>query len=91
MKPIADARDEVPLLEREREVDVIRSAQDRLADGQGSMLLIEGPAGIGKTRLLAAVTELGRPRTVLVLAARAGPLEREMPFGIARQLLETLG
>ena len=48
------------LLERERELDVVRDALDRLADGQGSMLLIEGPAGIGKTRLLAAATELGR-------------------------------
>ena len=54
------------------------------------MLLIEGPAGIGKTRLLAAATELGRPRTVLVLEARAGQLEREMPFVVARQLLEPM-
>ena len=52
------------------------------------MVLIEGPAGIGKTTLLAAATELGRPRTALVLEARAGQLEREMPFGVARQLLE---
>ncbi len=88
MKPIADARDEAPLLERERELDVVRGALDRLVDGQGSMLLIEGPAGIGKTRLLAAAAELGPPRNVLVLAARAGQLEREMPFGVARQLLE---
>ena len=62
MKAIADARDGGPLLEREHELDAVGDALDRLADGQGSMLLIEGPAGIGKTRLLAAATELGRPR-----------------------------
>ena len=88
MKPVAEAKDEAPLLERERELDVIGALLDRLVEGHGSMLLIEGAAGIGKTRLLAAAAELGRPRTVLVLAARAGQLEREMPFGIARQLLE---
>ena len=88
MKATADARDGPPLLERESELDVVGEALDRLADGQGSMLLIEGPAGIGKTRLLAAATELGRPGTGLMLEARAGQLEREMPFVVPRQLLE---
>ncbi len=90
MNPIADARNETPLLEREHELDVIRDGLDRLADGQGSMLLIEGPAGIGKTRLLAAASEHGGPPGVLVLEARAAQLEREMPFGVARQLLEPI-
>jgi DNA-binding CsgD family transcriptional regulator len=78
------------LLEREHELDIVQDALDRLADGPGSTLLIEGPAGIGKTRLLAAATELGRQREVVVLAARGGQLEREMPFGVARQLLEPI-
>ena len=88
MKPMGDARDEARLLERERELDVVRDALDRLGDDQGSMLLIEGPAGIGKTRLLGAAAELGRRQAALVLEARAGQLEREMPFVVARQLLE---
>ena len=88
MKSTGDVRDDASLLERERELDVVRNALDRLADGQGSMLLIEGPAGIGKTTLLAAAAELGRRESALVLEARAGQLEREMPFGVARQLLE---
>jgi len=88
MKPIADARTDARLLEREHELDVVGAALERLVDRQGSMVLIEGPAGIGKTSLLAAATELSRPRSVLALGARAGQLEREMPFGVARQLLE---
>lgn len=89
MKAIADARVGAPLLERERELDVVGDAFDRLAGGQGgSVLLIEGPAGIGKTRLLAAATELAPPGTVLMLEARAGQLERDMPFVVPRQLLE---
>ena len=88
MKPMADARTDTRLLEREHELGVVGDALGRLLDGHGSMVLIEGPPGIGKTTLLAAGTELGRPRTTLVLEARAGQLEREMPFGVARQLLE---
>ena len=88
MKSTRAVRDDAPLLERERELDAVRDALERLADGQGSLLLIEGPAGIGKTRLLAAATELGQRQAALVLEARAGQLEREMPFAVARQLLE---
>ena len=87
MNPTAKG-DGSPLLEREHELDVVGAALDRLAEGQGSALLIEGPAGIGKTRLLAAATELSWPRTDRVLAGRAGTLERGMPFAVARQLLE---
>ncbi len=52
------------------------------------MVLIEGPAGIGKTALLAAAAVLADERGLLVRSARGGQLEREMPFGIARQLFE---
>ncbi len=90
MNAIADSRDGASLLERELELDVVRDALDRLADGQGSTLLIEGPAGIGKTRLLAAASELGRSGSGLVLTARAGQLEREMPFVVPRQLFEPM-
>ncbi|MEX2458064.1 MAG: AAA family ATPase [Actinomycetota bacterium] len=81
---------EPPLLERDRELALFEEALDRLADGVGSLLLVEGPAGIGKTRLLAEATELARNRKFLVRAARGGELEREMPFGVARQLLESV-
>src|SRR5829696_9753671 len=51
--------------------------------------VIEGPAGIGKTRLLeearaAAADALG----LAVLHARGGELERDFGFGVVRQLLE---
>ena len=82
--------DETLLLERERELSVLTRALDRLIEGHGAMLMVAGPAGIGKTRLLAEAADLGRERTVAVRAARAGQLERELPFGVARQLLEPL-
>ena len=77
------------LLERERELEAFARALDRLGEGVGSLLLVEGPAGIGKTRLLNEADALARRRRgLLVRTARAGQLEREMPFGVARQLLE---
>src|SRR4051794_23417083 len=40
------------LVEREDELDRIAAAAHALAAGRGGLLLLEGPAGIGKTRLL---------------------------------------
>lgn len=76
------------LLEREAEVARIEAAiEDACAERAGSFVLVEGPAGIGKTALLRAAAEIpGEQMTVL--SARATELEREFPFGTVRQLLE---
>ena len=50
-------------------------------------MVFEGPAGIGKSSLLAAARTAAAP-DLRVLSARGGELERELPFGIVRQLLE---
>lgn len=76
------------LLERERELDILHQALDRLAQGAGSFLLIEGPAGIGKTTLLNEAAHRGQKRDLLVRLARGGELEQDIPFGLIRQLLE---
>src|SRR5215472_8742885 len=39
------------LLERERELEALRDGVDRACAGEGTLLLIEGPAGAGKTVL----------------------------------------
>ena len=51
-------------------------------------MLIEGPPGIGKSRLLAEFRRHANADGALVLNARAGELEREFPFGVVRQLFE---
>lgn len=51
-------------------------------------MLVEAPAGMGKTRLLQAARELEHQLKMEVLGARGSELEREIPFGIARQLFE---
>src|SRR6266542_5375030 len=55
--------------------------------GSGGAVVFEGPAGIGKSSLLAA-TQAAAAAELRVLSARGGELERELPFGIVRQLLE---
>lgn len=60
----------------------------KAAGGDGSLVLIEGPPGIGKSRLLQAAREQAPAAGLGVLAARGGELERDFPHGVARQLLE---
>ena len=74
------------LLERERELAALERLIGDARDGRGAVVLIEGPAGIGKTRLLAAARE--RADGMTVLTARCSELEREFSFGAVRQLFE---
>ncbi len=78
------------LLERERELEALGAAVGAVADGTADLVLVEGPAGIGKSRLLAAARALADESGLRVLAARGGDLERDFPFGIVRQLFESL-
>lgn len=47
-----EARDVGPFLGREQELDLLRGLVTRLAAGAGSLVLIEGEPGIGKSRLV---------------------------------------
>src|SRR3954468_21994614 len=77
------------LLEREHELERVRAALGAAGRGAGRSLVVEGAAGIGKSRLLleaerACAGDLG----VRVLAARATELEHGFPSGVARRLFE---
>jgi len=74
------------IVERERELAELDRALARARADEGGLLYFEGPAGIGKTRLLIELRERAQAAQVLVLEARAGVLERENGFGIVRQL-----
>ncbi|MFF3404484.1 Tn3 family transposase [Streptomyces sp. NPDC002659] len=79
------------LWEREAESAAVAGVLKDVTQGGGGLLLVEGPAGIGKTRLLkevrAAAAEAGGAR---VVSARGTPLERDFAFGVVRQLFEPL-
>src|SRR5829696_6768784 len=76
------------LVEREREVHALDALLDDALGGDGRVVLIEGPAGIGKSRLLEHARRRGEAAGALVLAARSSELEREFPYGVVRRLLE---
>ena len=75
------------LLERDAELAELDALVADAAAGSGRLVLIEGPAGIGKSGLLASLRERAQP-TLQVLQARAGELEREFAYGVVRQLFE---
>ena len=85
-----DAQARSELLERDRELGVLEELIQGTLEGRRGLALVEGPAGIGKSRLLAATREAARGAGFRVLAARGSDLERELPFGVVRQLFDPL-
>jgi tetratricopeptide (TPR) repeat protein len=76
------------LLEREQELAGLADALDAAEAGRGNVVLLEAPAGLGKTSLLRAAAESAADGGFACLRARAGELERDFAYGCVRQLLE---
>lgn len=72
------------LLERDRDLRIVMEAFEGAADGDGKVVVVEGPAGIGKTTLLGAC-EAG---SLVTLWARGAQLEQDYGWGVVRQLFE---
>jgi DNA-binding CsgD family transcriptional regulator len=81
---------ETSLLEREAQVAAFEALADAARRGGGRFVVIEGTAGIGKTRLLAEARAIAGSAGMRVLAARGGEFEGEFAYGIVRQLFEPL-
>ena len=78
------------LLDRERELALAGEAMTRIEAGEGRTLLVEGPAGIGKSALLDEIAEDGRRRGFEVLQGRAGQYERDLPWALVTDLFGPL-
>src|SRR6266480_7063284 len=76
------------LLERSEELARIESVLAAARSGLGTFAVVEGPAGIGKTALLAAARSAATDGGMHVLRARGTELERDFAFGVVRQLFE---
>jgi DNA-binding CsgD family transcriptional regulator len=77
-----------PLLERQRELAELGSALTEARQGRGQIVLVEAPAGLGKTSLLRAACQTAAAAGFTCLRARASEFERDFAFGCVRQLLE---
>jgi DNA-binding CsgD family transcriptional regulator len=75
-----------PLVERESELATIGQSLAAAREGTGRVVLIEAPAGKGKSRLLTIAGDMARENDMQVLGAHAAELERDFPFSVAIQL-----
>lgn len=78
------------LLERGEQLQVIRELLDRSADGAGSLLVVEGPPGTGKTELLDEARLHAAALGMRCLAAYGAHAERGYTFSVVRQLIAPL-
>ncbi|GAA1805228.1 AAA family ATPase [Luedemannella flava] len=76
------------LLERDAELTHLTRAFTTGAGGRGGVVMVEGPAGIGKSALMEAARRAAGAAGLRVLSARGSQLEREFDYGVVRQLLE---
>ena len=61
------------LYEREAELAALSSALGAPRSGKGELVVVEGPAGIGKSRLLAEARLMAAARGMMVLTAGGLP------------------
>jgi hypothetical protein len=76
------------LLERDHPLDVLRDRARRAAEGRGSLVLVAGEAGIGKTVLL---REFAEQPPVPVLWGMCDPLSTPRPLGPLRDVAGEIG
>ncbi|MFN8536853.1 MAG: ATP-binding protein [Thermomicrobiales bacterium] len=76
------------LVGRSREIATLRAALTSALAGRGSLVLIGGEAGLGKTALAEALCHEATGRDVLVLAGRCYDLSETPPYGPWRELFD---
>lgn len=85
---IGPAVDELSFVGRETELAIIDQAIDRAVDGATQLVLIEGAAGMGKSRLLAEVA--ARRLDIAVMSLGCSPADRPFPLLLAARLFRAL-
>lgn len=75
------------LIERERQIALLRGLLSDGSLGQGSLAVISGPGSSGKTALLDAIAEDAARSGAIVLRASASRGEDTVPGGVLSQLL----
>ncbi|WP_234334246.1 helix-turn-helix transcriptional regulator [Streptomyces sp. NRRL B-1347] len=70
-----------PVRGRETELAFIEERLDALARGEGGVVLVEGPAGSGKSRILAEASASAKRRGARVFRGGADPEDQFVPLG----------
>jgi DNA-binding CsgD family transcriptional regulator/tetratricopeptide (TPR) repeat protein len=69
------------LIGREAELTLLERMLDDASAGRGGVVLVDGEAGIGKTRLIEEVLACASERGATLFTGQAQELERARPFG----------
>ena len=77
-----------PLLERTLELAALEEAIRRVTAREGSVIVLEAAAGLGKTALLDHAARVAAHAGCIVRRAAPAAPERDFPFGVVRSLLE---
>ena len=75
------------ILERDDDLDRCSAVLDAIRVRSGASVVVEGPAGIGKSELVAQVCAEAAVRGVMPLVARGHERDRTIAFGAVRALL----
>ena len=84
----ASAMVESPMIGRSEQLDTLLGLLEAVADGPRRVAVVEGEAGIGKSRLLAAALDAALARGFRVLTAKARELEQSVPFAALADALD---
>lgn len=76
------------MVERSEELRALEDMLDAARGGTGSVVLVEGAAGVGKTALLHALAECATASGAVFAGASASSLERNMPLATVGQIFE---
>lgn len=79
---------DTPIVGRETELAAVQAAFERAGEhGEPEVVLVQGPAGMGKTRLCQEALQQIAERASLELHGRAGPLQTATPYSLIAQCL----
>ncbi|MEN3537592.1 AAA family ATPase [Microbispora sp. ZYX-F-249] len=76
------------MVEREAELALLEALLAGAVMGRGRVALVDGAVATGKSMLLHTFAEQAIELGALAVSATGSPLERDMPLGVLRQLVE---
>jgi predicted ATPase/class 3 adenylate cyclase len=82
----ANARATSPLIGRQEELAHLNAALEAVLNGKSRLLIIEGEAGIGKSRLIAAFTDRLKEHGIVWLFGAGQSIEQQTPYRAWRSL-----
>jgi len=78
--PSGAVNDPAPFVGRGHELELLVGIVERLGDGEGCTVLVEGEPGIGKSRLMREIALRARTRRLPTLATNCYEIERATPY-----------